>query len=53
LFVGWVGGALLVLAGLFGVCTGCGGGGDTYEDGHRSYVYRPPKSAGGGGQEYV
>ena len=51
LFLGWVGGALLVLAGLFGICTGCGGG-DTYEDGPRSYVYRPPKSAGGS-QEYV
>nr|CAB3231604.1 claudin-1 [Phallusia mammillata] len=50
LFIGWVGGAFLVIAGLLGICTGCGG--ESYEDGPRSYVYRPPKSAGTG-QEYV
>jgi len=36
LFVGWIDSSLLVLTGLFGICAGCGGG-DTYEDGHRSY----------------
>jgi len=51
LFLGWIGGVLLIIAGLFGFCTGCGG--DSYEDAQPRYGYRPPTKTMGGGQEYV
>uniref|UniRef100_H2Z339 Claudin n=1 Tax=Ciona savignyi TaxID=51511 RepID=H2Z339_CIOSA len=51
LFIGWIGGALMLVAGLLAMCTGCGHR-DQYEDAPRNYVYRPPKSAGNS-QEYV
>ncbi|XP_078491414.1 claudin-1 [Ciona intestinalis] len=50
LFIGWIAGALLILAGILAMCTGCGG--ESYDDAPRNYVYRPPKSAGNS-QEYV
>ncbi|CAK8679840.1 claudin-7-like [Clavelina lepadiformis] len=52
LFLGWAGGACLILAGILALCTGCGGG-DSYEDAHPRYAYRPPTKNAGNSQEYV